>query len=140
MDQCVNLMSVAEAVQLLKKHQISPTQQRVVVAQALFIREQHLSAEQVLDLVQLHGYRVSKATIYNTLGLFVAKGMVKERLVDPSKVYYDTNVKEHHHLYNEDTGVLTDMADDCFGNINLPALPEGTRLHDVEIVVRIRNS
>jgi Fur family iron response transcriptional regulator len=124
---------------LLRKHQISPTQQRVVVAQALFIRDQHLSAEQVLELVQLHGYRVSKATIYNTLGLFAAKGMVKERLVDSSKVYYDTNVSMHQHVYNVDTGELIDVSDSYFKSIDLPPMPEGTSLHDVEIVVRVRN-
>lgn len=138
MDQLTQIIPVAEAVKILRNHQISPTQQRVVVAQALFIRDQHLSADQVLDLVHMHGFRVSKATIYNTLGLFARKGLVKERVVDPSKVYYDTNVNPHQHFYNEDTGELIDIEHEL-PQLQFEHLPVGTRVDNVDVIVRLRN-
>jgi len=138
MDQLAPIIPVAEAVKILRNHQISPTQQRVVVAQALFVCDQHLSADQVLDLVHMHGFRVSKATIYNTLGLFARKGLVKERVVDPCKVYYDTNVAPHQHFYNEDTGELTDV-EQTLPPIQFDQLPAGTRVDNVDIIVRLRN-
>ena len=91
----------------LRKVGITPTQQRVQIAEILFARPQHMSADQVLALVNRDGPTASKATIYNTLGLFARKGLVREVIVDPSKVFYDSNTTVHHHFFNVDTGELT---------------------------------
>ncbi|MDH5302441.1 MAG: transcriptional repressor, partial [Gammaproteobacteria bacterium] len=86
-----------------------------------------------------HGYRVSKATIYNTLGLFARKGLVKERVVDPTKVYYDTKVTPHQHFYNEDSGELIDINQDL-PPLTPSQLPEGTRIDSVDVIIRLRNN
>ena len=54
----------------LREVGITPTQQRVQIAEILFARPQHLSADQILAVVNSNGPIASKATIYNTLGLF----------------------------------------------------------------------
>ena len=82
---------------------------------------------------------VSKATVYNTLGLFARKGLVRELVVDPSKVYYDPTTSPHHHFYNVDTGELMDMKDSELSLGELPALPEGTVTEAVDVVIRLRN-
>jgi len=82
----------------------------------------------------------SKATIYNTLGLFAKKGLVKEVIVDPSKVFYDSNVSKHFHFFNTDTGMLTDIPVDTLLIDNIPELPQGTELSDLDVIVRIKNS
>src|SRR3569832_1835317 len=74
---------------LLRQYGISPTQQRVEIACILFARPQHLSAEQVLHLVNDEKPVVSKAPVYNTLGLFARKVLIREVIVDPTKVFYD---------------------------------------------------
>lgn len=135
-----NILPISEAVQILRRYQISPTQQRVVVAQALLCREQHLSADEVLEMVNKNGNRVSKATIYNTLGLFARRGLVRELVVDPNKIFYDSNTTAHHHYFNVETGELYDVDIpeaqlDC-----LPLPPEGTRMESVDIVIRVRKS
>src|SRR3569623_3028447 len=85
---------------LLRQHGISPTQQRVENASILFAQPQHLSAEQVLTLVNDGDQtRVSKATDYNTLGLIARKGMIREVIVDHTKLYYDPRTVPHNHLY-----------------------------------------
>ena len=53
---------------------------------------------------------VSKATVYNTLGLFAAHGLIKGVKVDPSKVFCDSNPMPHHHFYHTTTGELTDFS------------------------------
>lgn len=126
---------------LLKSSGVTPTAQRVDIAQILFARPQHLSAEQVLKSVNEESdSTVSKATIYNTLGLFAKKGLVNEVIVDPSKVFYDSNVTKHFHFYNIDTGVLTDIPVNAINIDKLPELPEGTVSSDLEVIVRIKNS
>lgn len=126
---------------LLKSSGVTPTAQRVDIAQILFARPQHLSAEQVLKSVNEESdSTVSKATIYNTLGLFAKKGLVNEVIVDPSKVFYDSNVTKHFHFFNIDTGVLTDIPVNAINIDKLPELPEGTVSSDLEVIVRIKNS
>ena len=130
-----------DIVNLLRSSGVSPTSQRVEIAQVLFARPQHLSAEQILKLVNEESdSKASKATIYNTLGLFAKKGLVKEVIVDPSKVFYDSNVTKHFHFYNTDTGELTDIPADAINIDNLPELPEGTVSTGLEVIVRIKNS
>jgi len=131
--------SKAEAIRRLQDKAINPTQQRIVIAQLLFAQPQHLSAEQVLMNVQGSGTHVSKATVYNTLSLFAEKGLVKEVIVDPSKVFYDSNTTEHHHIYNVDNGRLADIEDIDLNLAELPQLPEGTQLDGVDVIIRVRN-
>ncbi|MEE8429318.1 MAG: transcriptional repressor [Gammaproteobacteria bacterium] len=125
---------------LLAERGILPTQQRTVIAQVLFSQCRHLSADQVLGLVNQDRYRVSKATVYNTLGLFAREGLIRELVVDPSRVFYDPNVEGHHHFYNVDTGELTDIPADDISVSSLPDLPGGTLPDGVEVIVRVRNA
>lgn len=94
---------------MLRERGIAPTSQRVAIARILFARAQHLSAEQLLTSVNEGFMAVSKATVYNTLKLFAREGLVREVIVDPSKVFYDSNVTAHHHLYDVTSGTLTDI-------------------------------
>ncbi|MBI5462884.1 MAG: transcriptional repressor [Gammaproteobacteria bacterium] len=132
-------LSQQQVTDLLTGHDIQPTQQRLEIAQVLFARDQHLSADDVLKQVNQDTARASKATVYNTLGLFAAKGLIREVIVDPSRVFYDPNTCEHHHFYNVDTGELMDIDADRLALMNLPAPPTGTVADGVDVIIRIRN-
>ena len=134
-----HILGSIDMVGLMREHGITPTQQRVEIAHILFSRPQHLSAEQILALVNRERHAVSKATIYNTLGLFVSKGLIREIIIDPTKVFYDPTTSPHHHFYNVDTGALMDIAADAVALSKLPDLPDGTVAEGVDVVVRIRN-
>lgn len=119
---------------------ISPTAQRTEVAAILLDRMQHLSADQVLTRVLERGVAVSKATVYNTLGLFAERGLIREVMVDATKVFYDSNTVPHHHFFNVDDGTLTDFASSDVVIEHLPAAPAGTCTDCVEIVIRVRSA
>ncbi len=133
-------LSRAEVIDLMRQKGINPTQQRVEIAQVLFSEPQHVSADQVLAMVNRKRPIVSKATVYNTLGLFAQKGLVREVIVDPTKVFYDPTTAPHHHFYNVDTGELMDMDADSLTLGELPSLPEGTEAEAVDVVIRVRNT
>ncbi len=138
-DMNTHMLGSIDMVGLMREHGITPTQQLVEIAHILFSRPQHLSAEQILALVNRDRHAVSKATIYNTLGLFVSKGLIREIIIDPTKVFYDPTTSPHHHFYNVDTGALMDIAADAVALSKLPDLPDGTVAEGVDVVVRIRN-
>ncbi|VAW50890.1 hypothetical protein MNBD_GAMMA06-1799 [hydrothermal vent metagenome] len=127
----------SEIVSMLQHFKISPTRQRVEIAEFLFQRPQHLSAEKILDGVTRDGNRVSRATVYNTMGLFSNKGVVREVLIDRERVFYDSNPKVHQHLYNVDTGELIDIYDVEVEMVVEPELPEGLKIIDTDIVYKV---
>jgi Fur family transcriptional regulator, iron response regulator len=125
--------------ELLRDHGILPTQQRLHIASVLLARQQHLSADQVMHLVNAEHHLVSKATVYNTLGLFANHGLIRAVIVDPARVFYDSNTSRHHHYYNIDTGELTDIDSDSMEISMLPEMPAGTVAAGVDIIIRVRN-
>ncbi|MBE9568238.1 MAG: transcriptional repressor [Proteobacteria bacterium] len=127
----------SDVVSLLQHYKISPTRQRVEIAEFLFQCPQHLSAEKILDGVTNAGNRVSRATVYNTMGLFSAKGVVREVLIDRERVFYDSNPDVHQHLYNVDTGELTDVYDAEVDMVAEPKLPDGLRIIGTDIVYKV---
>ena len=127
----------SDVVSMLQHFKISPTRQRVEIAEYLFQRPQHLSAEKILDGVINAGNRVSRATVYNTMGLFSNKGVVREVLIDRERVFYDSNPEVHQHVYNVDTGELIDVYDAQVNLVSEPELPEGVRIIDTDIVYKV---
>ncbi len=126
--------------ELLRTHDINPTHQRIEIAYALFSRHEHLSADQVMTIVNDRHAETSKATVYNTLNLFLEKGLIREVIVDPSKVFYDPNTGPHHHLYEVDSGRLTDIAADDVRIEGLPALPKGMETVGIDLIVRVKRT
>jgi Fur family iron response transcriptional regulator len=123
---------------LLEKRGIQATPQRVLIAELLFARDQHLTAEQILATLAETGSQVSKATVYNTLNLFAQKGLLKALQVDPERGLFDSNVRPHHHIHVEDTGELIDVPPGAVQFAKLPPLPPGTQSVAVDVVIRVR--
>jgi len=123
---------------MLREHGITPTHQRMEIAQVLFARQQHLSADQILGMVNSRHAETSKATVYNTLRLLVDKKLVRELIVDPERVVYDPNTTPHHHLYDVVSGQLTDIPAGEIQVLGLPRLPPGVETEGVDIIVRTR--
>lgn len=125
---------------------IAPTSPRRQIAATLLAKHQHITAEQLHTQLCQNGRDISKATVYNTLGLFVQKGLLREIIVDSSHSYFDSNISAHHHFYNLDTGELSDIPCtheheqlSCLNPADIQ-LPKGTTLDQVEVVVKVRNN
>lgn len=123
---------------LLRRHGINPTHQRIEIAYALFARQEHMSADQIMAIVNDRHSETSKATVYNTLNLFKQHKLVREVIVDPTKVFYDPNTDAHHHFFNSQTGELIDIDGDGVSVQGLPPLPAGTVTEGVDVIIRIR--
>lgn len=127
-----------DLIALLRTHGVAPTHQRLEIAHVLFGRGEHQSADRILALVNERHAETSKATVYNTLNLFRDRGLIREVIVDPKRVFYDPNTQPHHHLYNVDTGEITDISAAALAVSGLPELPPGMVTEGVDIIVRIR--
>ena len=122
----------------LRAHGINPTHQRIEIAHALFSRCEHLSADQVMAIVNERHSETSKATVYNTLNLFLERKLIREVIVDPNKVFYDPNTSPHYHMYDIESGKLTDIDAVDIRVSGLPSLPAGMVTEGMDIVIRVR--
>ena len=63
---------------MLRRNGIQPSAQRVAIAQYVLHADDHPSADEVWERVRARFPMVSRATVYNTLNLFVRKGLLRE--------------------------------------------------------------
>ncbi len=127
-----------DVTRLLQAHGVTPTEQRLRVGELMFATAQHLSADQVLDGLRKSGARISKATVYNTLNLFAARGLLRQINIDSTRACFDSNTGLHYHFHDLDTGELTDVGIPEVEFRRLPDLPAGTELAGVDVVIRVR--
>jgi Fur family iron response transcriptional regulator len=128
----------ASARAILERHGVRATSQRVRVAELLLTAPRHVTAEQILGALRDGAGPVSKATVYNTLKLFVDHGLVRQIHVDPERCVYDSMMAPHHHFQVLETGQMIDIRPEDLEFAKLPPLPPGTEIADVEVVIRLR--
>lgn len=127
-----------KAINTLKKNNIRPTKQRMILAKILFEKgRRHVSAEELYDEVKKDSRKISLATIYNTLKQFTSLGLIREIVVDQNKSLYCTNNESHYHLYIEDEGKIVDIPTKNI-DLNIPSIPACLNLHNIDVIVRIR--
>jgi len=121
----------------LRNNGLTPTRQRLQIADELLRAPVHLSADEVHDRVRAAGANVSRATVYNTLSLLVERGLIRQVVVDPGKVFYDSNTEPHHHFFDSDAGELMDIPVDDVTVTGLPELPSDKQLDGIDVIVRV---
>ena len=129
----------AGAEAILERHGVRATAQRVRVAEVLLTAPRHMTAEQILEALRHSSQRISKATVYNTLKLFVERGLARQIHLDPDRCVYDSTMRPHHHFQNVDTGEMFDIAPHELDFARLPPLPPGTEIDSVDVVIRVRS-
>ena len=98
-----------DTVKLLREHGVQPSAQRVVVAEYVLWTTDHPSADQVLAHVRKRLPMLSRATVYNTLNLFVEKKLLRPLILAEGKLLFDPNIKDHHHFIDDRTGRVYDV-------------------------------
>ena len=126
------------AINKLEKNGIRATKQRRVLAKLIFNKgKRHISAENLFDEVKKDERKISMATIYNTLKQFTSLGLIREIVVDQNKSLYCNNNQSHYHLYIEDEGKVIDIPTKNI-DLDIPSIPACLKLHDIDVIVRIR--
>lgn len=123
-------------VECLREHGIRPSAQRVAVASFVLQTDEHPSAEGVLSGVQADFPMISRATVYNTLHLFVESGLLRAVKLAGS-VVYDANTDRHHHLIDQETGRIYDIPWESVEVDRVREL-EGFEVEDYQVVFKGR--
>ena len=123
----------------LRENNISPTKQRLELAEIIFSKNQHFTAADLINMAINSDLNISRATVYNTLCLFEKRGILKTINLQNDCKFYDTNLSLHHHIYNTSSNLLTDV-DNCeiiFSK--LPNISKDLELEQTEVLIKVRN-
>lgn len=119
----------------LERAGVRPSAQRVAIADYVLDTEEHPTADRVWSQVRERFPMVSRATVYNTLQLFVERGLLKALVLAEGSVVYDPKVEPHHHFVDDATGVIQDIPWQAIRVGKVEDLP-GIEVRDYMVVVR----
>lgn len=120
---------------LLEDHGIKPSAQRVAIAKYVLHTDEHPSADEVWTRVQRSFPMVSRATVYNTLNLFVEKGLLRHLVLTEGRLVFDPNVNKHHHFIDEETGRIYDLPWETLDVSRVDQI-EDFEIHDYQVLLR----
>jgi Fur family iron response transcriptional regulator len=112
----------------LRENGIQPSAQRVAVAEYVLHTREHPSAELVLKRVRERFPWISRATVYNTLNLFVERGLLQRLTIAEDSVVFDPITSTHHHFIDDATGAIYDVPWERVQVCNLESLQD----YDIE--------
>lgn len=127
----------------LRASGLRPTKQRLSICKILFGRKEtfHFTIDHLKKIAEKNiKKKISLATLYNTVHAFEKKGYLKEISLKGNKTFYDTNTRSHHHFYDEDTSELIDIKNENIFINNLPKIPIGKKIKEVEITIKVASN
>ena len=130
-------------VKKLRSSGLRPTRQRIEICKALYDRKKtfHFTISDLAKILKSKSNeKISLATIYNTVSAFKNRNYLKEISINSNKSYFDTNVSNHHHFFNESTDELIDLKNEDVGNIKLKKKIPGKKIKSVEVLVKIQDN
>lgn len=122
-------------IELLASRGIQPSAQRVAVAEYALRTTDHPSADVVWARVRAGFPLLSRATVYNTLNLFVAKGLLRALVLAEGRVVFDPNVEPHHHFIDEESDTIHDVPWDAVSIRRIEAPPD-FELREYQVIMR----
>ena len=129
---------IKRALHMLEASPLKVTEQRIAMINLLFKNgDTHFTADDIYEEVCKKKIKISLATIYNCLNQFKECGIIKAIKISSDKLYFDTNLKEHHHFFCLKSSKLIDVDTNKVKISKLPKLPKGKKLKSVEVIINI---
>ena len=134
------MLKNAEFIDKLRSSGLRPTKQRLKICEVLFNREKtfHFTINDLAkNISEQLNEKISLATVYNTVHAFKDKGYLKEISINSDKSYFDTNISNHHHFFDEDNNELIDCDENNIENINIKNNITGKKINSIEVLIKV---
>lgn len=108
---------IQEVLDIFSKHlegkSFRKTPERFAILEEIYRRNDHFDAEALYIHMKNQNYRVSRATVYNTLELLVSCDLVKKHQFGKNLAQYEKShgYKQHDHLICVDCGKVLEFCD-----------------------------
>ena len=130
-------------IKRLRSSGLRSTKQRIAICKVLFDRKDtfHFTIDKLKKIIEKNTKsKISLATLYNTIHAFKNNEYLKEISLHGNKTFFDTNSKNHHHFYDQETGDLFDINNEDILLSKLPSAPKGKKIKNVEVTISIENN
>ena len=134
------MINNTEFTEKLRSSNLRPTKQRLKICEVLFNRDTtfHFTINDLVKIIsEKLNEKISLATVYNTVHAFKQKGYLKEISINSDKSYFDTNISEHHHFFDEQTGELIDCNKNDIDFVNVKTKIPGKKISSVEVLIKV---
>ena len=129
---------IKKALEMLQASPLKVTEQRIAMVNLLFKNgAAHFTVDDIYEEVSKKKIKISLATIYNCLNQFKEFGMIKAIKISSDKIYFDTNLEDHHHFFCIKSSRLIDVETNKVKISKLPKLPRGKKLKSIEVIINI---
>ncbi|HRP61485.1 MAG TPA: Fur family transcriptional regulator [Vicingus sp.] len=109
----------------LAENDIKPSYQRIRIFEYLYHEMNHPTVDLIYKTLAPEIPTLSKTTVYNTLKLFVDKGITSTVTIENNEVRYDAIVTHHGHFKCNVCGIIVDIPLN-FNQLNLNELKDVT--------------
>jgi Fur family peroxide stress response transcriptional regulator len=101
-------VTIGQIKEKLVEKGLKVTPQRIAILEAIYTKNNHPTAEMIMDYIKDTHPSIASGTIYKVLDVLIEKGLIIRVKTEKDIMRYDGILETHHHLYCSESDEIKD--------------------------------